>query len=143
MSKYTKEQIDSMTPEQLKRAIATDVMGLSIYHYDKDYEANCYFMLVDENFEVVSNDYFNPRNGECKTEEEAWKDCPDFLNDPVLALKVFEKFGFQGSIGYSGGDWFCDIMNGWDDNGAHYGISKDCKSIQEAIYTAALLAVME
>jgi hypothetical protein len=86
---YTKEQIEAMTPEQLKRAVATDVMGLHMYHYDKDHPDNCYYMLFN-GMDAVADDYDGWHTAERKTEEEAWADCPDYLNDISAAWKVIE-----------------------------------------------------
>ncbi|MFB6364497.1 hypothetical protein ACFCP7_10585 [Paenibacillus elgii] len=66
-------------------------MNWQIYHYDKDFEERCYFMLVDENFDAIAADYADPRNGERKTEAEAWDDCPDFSRDISAAWEVEAK----------------------------------------------------
>jgi hypothetical protein len=90
MIKYIKDQIEAMTPEQLKRAVATDVMGLSIYHYDKDVEERCYYMLWDENMNHMAK-FIGYHTDERKTEEEAWADCPDFINDFNATFSIIEK----------------------------------------------------
>lgn len=138
--KYSKEQIDSMTPEQLKRAIATDVMGLSIYHYDKDWEDNCYYVLWNEALEPVAK-YEGWNTGERKTEEEAWADCPDYLNDITAAFEVAEKFKLRGFLlnflegNSSEVGWHCTTEYKWHVRG--------CETPAEAIVKAALLAVMD
>ena len=60
-------KIDRMIAERL---------GYTIYHYDKGYETSCYYMLMDGE----SNGVVVGREGERKTEDEAWSDCPRFTN---------------------------------------------------------------
>jgi hypothetical protein len=71
-----------MTDSELNRALA-ELMGYTIYHYDKDYEENCYFMLMDTDFDPVE-----PDDGRRKTEERAWNDTPDYCTDPAASLEV-------------------------------------------------------
>ena len=68
--------------------IAEKVMGYSIYHYDKDHPDNCYYMLMDNEFNPVNAIY--PSNQK-KTEAEAWEDCPNFSTDIAAAFEVVEK----------------------------------------------------
>ncbi|QGQ97005.1 hypothetical protein EHS13_20000 [Paenibacillus psychroresistens] len=141
MSKYTREQIEAMTPEQLKRSVATDVMGLSVYHYDKDFEANCYYMLVDGIDPVAPFDGLT--TGERKTEEEAWSDCPDYLNDIAAAWKVIEEMQVKGfaTVLQRLGDYFApDDL--WECQFGHMPMAKD-ESAQVVICKAALLAVIQ
>lgn len=68
------------------------LLGYTVYHYDKDYAKNCYFMLMDAEFDPVVTSSF--RAGERKTEDEAWSDAPGFTYDerttPIL-LAAIEK----------------------------------------------------
>jgi hypothetical protein len=68
---------------------------------------------------------------------------PNYSTDIKAAWEVFEKFGFQGSVTYSGSYYYCEIMNGWNKTGAIYGKAENCNSAPEAICKAALIAVME
>ncbi|OKP91395.1 hypothetical protein [Paenibacillus sp. P32E] len=72
-------QVKEMTNPELNRALA-ELMGYSIYHYDKDVEENCYYMLVDP-----TGDY---QQLDRKTEAEAWADAPDYCTDPAASLEV-------------------------------------------------------
>jgi hypothetical protein len=141
MSKYTKEQIEAMTPEQLKRAVATDVMGLSIYHYDKDYEANCYYMLVDGLDPVARFDGLT--TGERKTEEEAWADCPDYLTDHS-ALWEMEEFVYAMSttMGLKYALQLLELLD-INTNRTLVNMAKLIRATPEQRCKAALLAVME
>lgn len=44
MSEHTQKQPHEMPDEELNIAVAK-AAGYWVYHYDKDYEANCYYML--------------------------------------------------------------------------------------------------
>jgi hypothetical protein len=78
---------------QIDRLIAEHVMGLRIYHYDKDIAERCYYMLVDENWDYAGDD-FGRHAGERETEAEAWeKDCPHYSTDISAAWRVVEKLG--------------------------------------------------
>jgi hypothetical protein len=81
--------------EQLKRQVGTEVMGYSIYHYDKDFAENCYYMLMDREYDPVSMRY---RENERPTEEAVWLDCPDFTSrlDAVRLMEdEIERRGLQ------------------------------------------------
>jgi hypothetical protein len=58
---------------ELDRLVAEKVMGWTLYHYDKDVAANCYYCLFDADGDAV---VFSPRPGvyvtEFKTAEEAY-----------------------------------------------------------------------
>lgn len=76
----------------LNRAIA-DMLGYSIYHYDKDVAENCYYMLMDPNWDRV---VYGLHAGERRTEEQAWADPPDFSGDIAYAWQVVEKMQADG-----------------------------------------------
>jgi len=87
----TREQILAMdTGREFDYLVGEKVMNYSIYHYDKDHPDGCYYMLVDENFEPVT-DEVGWSAGERKTEKEAWKDCPNYSTDIAAAFKVEER----------------------------------------------------
>lgn len=67
---------DDMTPRERDTALA-QALGYTIYHYDKDYRENCYYMLMDPNGDPV----IAGRSGERKTEAGAWDDAPNFTTD--------------------------------------------------------------
>ncbi|MBY3623788.1 hypothetical protein HGO21_30190 [Acinetobacter sp. CUI P1] len=73
------KEINSMTDQQLNRALA-ELMGYTVYHYDKDVPERCYYMLVDP-----TGDYSTI---ERPTEEIAWLDAPWFTGDPATSLEV-------------------------------------------------------
>ena len=78
---------------EIDRLVAEHVMGYSVYHYDKDYAKNCYYMLMDGEFSP-----FLVNEGERQTETEAWDDAPMFSQDIAAAWMVVEK---MRQIGYS------------------------------------------
>lgn len=80
---------------EMDRLIAEKVMGYTVYHYDKDHPNNCYYMLMDADFDPVlfTGNY---RDSEKKTEEEAWNDCPEFSTDILAAWEVVKKLGELG-----------------------------------------------
>lgn len=71
-----------MTDQQLNRALA-ELMGYTVYHYDKDVPERCYYMLVDP-----TGDYSTI---ERPTEAIAWLDEPWFTGDPAASLEVQVK----------------------------------------------------
>lgn len=91
-NELTKEKILAMeSGRELDALIAEKVMGWSIYHYDKDVPERCYYMLVDDKFEVVADDKpWSLRNGERKTEEEAWKDNRQWSSDISVAFEALK-----------------------------------------------------
>lgn len=84
----TREEIEQMPAgRELDRLIAEKVLGLSVYHYDKDHADNCYFMLMDTEGDPV---LFTGRHrdAERKTEAAAWGDCPAYSTDIAAAWEV-------------------------------------------------------
>jgi hypothetical protein len=62
--------------DRRERDIAlAQMLGYTVYHYDKAPAANCYYLLMEEDG--------NPavRSDERKTEAEAWDDAPFFTTD--------------------------------------------------------------
>lgn len=90
----TREKILSMpVGREMDKLIAIHVMGWQMYQYDKDIEENCYFMLVDDEFEPVAEwEGYSVKQGERKTEEEAWRDNRKFSTDISAAWEVCEIF---------------------------------------------------
>ena len=84
-----------MSPgHELDRFIAEKVMGMTVYHYDKDREDNCYFMLMDHTFDSV---VLNIRGAaERKTEAEAWADVPKYSESIAHAWVVVERMASKG-----------------------------------------------
>jgi hypothetical protein len=80
---------------EMDKLIAEQVMGISMYHYDKGHPDNCYFMLLDADGDPV---LFAPRfrDAERKTEAEAWQDCPCYSTDIAAAWQVVEKLTADG-----------------------------------------------
>jgi len=133
---YTREEIMNMDGQALNRAVAEQVMGYTIYHYDKDYEENCYFMLMNDEFDPVE-----PLDGRRKTEEEAWNDCPDFSGSISAAWEVVEKIGETWEVKvFNRNGWTCYISSSLDE-GYNYRETGDTAPL--AICRTALLATME
>jgi hypothetical protein len=70
--------------------------GYTVYHYDKDYPDQCYYMLMTPDFdpyifqdiarfgdEIRTRGY---RAAERKTEDEAWADAPELTLDWLVSL---------------------------------------------------------
>lgn len=87
-----REQIEQLPAgRELDALIALQVMGFTMYHYDKDVAEMCYFTLLDtEGDAVVFRAHY--RDGEHATEAQAWADCPAFSTDIAAAWRVFELF---------------------------------------------------
>lgn len=75
----------------LDRQVAL-ALGYTIYHYDKDYAKNCYYMLMTPNHEPAALGW---HDGERRTEAEAWMDCPRFSTDIQAAWIVVEAMRAQ------------------------------------------------
>lgn len=88
-----------MSERELYIALA-QALGWSVYHYDKDVESRCYYMLMDHEFDPVV--IFD---GERKTEEEAWDDAAFLLRfegmDTVLNRMI--ELGELPSLEYKSG----------------------------------------
>ncbi|OMD66030.1 hypothetical protein BSK62_13260 [Paenibacillus odorifer] len=87
-------QVKDKTDQQLNRALA-ELMGYTVYHYDKDVAERCYFELTapDGYPEIVFG-------GERITELEAWADVPNYCNDPAASLEVQAKAIEVDGVGY-------------------------------------------
>lgn len=72
---------------QIDMAIAKH-RGWWVYHYNKDYEANCYYLLVDKEFDAVA---FDKDMGHRKTLEEALKDVPQITWSTGYAIDLLEE----------------------------------------------------
>lgn len=88
MDRVKMEKILNMPIKEANLLIAKEIFGYHVYHYDKDYKDNCYYILVDLNMNQVAP-YWNGRKAQRKTEEEAWNDCPDFFKDMNNAWEVY------------------------------------------------------
>lgn len=82
---------------EINRRIA-EKLGYTIYHYDKDMPAHCYYMLMDPEGNAVafktnsvSDENTSLRIGERKTEAAAWEDCPDWAGDPRYAVELLDN----------------------------------------------------
>lgn len=89
----TREEIAALAGRDLDRAVGVRVLGYTIYHYDKDYAANCYYCLMDANFTRVNPGHWE---GQRKTEAQAWEDCPPFSRDIATAWALAEALREQG-----------------------------------------------
>lgn len=124
-----------MDNRELDKRIA-EMLGYTIYHYDKDIEENCYFMLWNPNggFSDI------PR----QTEIGAWDDCPKFTEDISSAFEVFEKVlkGFTtGGISENKGGYACWFMNSYGDDTPDHVIDAEEDTAPLAICKAALLSL--
>lgn len=96
MDTLTKEQIEAMPAgRDMDKLIALQVMGYTMYHYDKDVAEMCYYMLLDAEGDAVVF-RANYREGEHATEEKAWADCPAFSADIAAAWQVVDKLRADG-----------------------------------------------
>lgn len=137
-NEMTRDEILAMKPgKELNKMVGEKVMEYLIYHYDKDVPDNCYYMLMDEHFDLVAG-YEGIHIGERKTEELAWDDCPKFSEDISAAWEVVEKMkekyavavvSFKSAV-------LCKIQAPESDS-----FDADCKTEPEAICKAALLAM--
>lgn len=67
-------------------------LGYYIYHFDKDYEENCFYQL----WQPVGTAVGLYPNNEHKTEAEAWQDAPRWDQDLDLALQLVQQVpGFR------------------------------------------------
>lgn len=115
-----------MTDDELNRLVAERVMGWSIYHYDKDYASNCYYMLTDADGDPVAP-FAGLHTGERKTEAEAWADVPAYCTNPaawgaLLDWLAGENRGPVLMANFPGvTDWRAEV---WaeDDNNRHEAI---------------------
>ncbi len=127
-----------MTDNEINRLVAERVMGWSIYHYDKDIAANCYYILVDTELNPVAA-FDGWHTGERKTEAEAWADAPAYCTDPAAwagLLVWLKEQGNKPQLIYDGHDWWASLFarDGW----ARKGIDAD--SPGRALALAALRA---
>lgn len=79
---------------EMDALVGREVMGFAVYRYDKDRAENCYFMLMDADFNPV----VPGRAGERKTEQDAWGDCPAYSTDIAAAWQVVEKLSEQHGV---------------------------------------------
>jgi len=143
----TRDEILAMKPgRELTKLVAIHVMKYQIYHYDKDRKENCYYMLVDEEGNAVT-DEIGLHAGERKTEEEAWDDCPKFSEDITAAWEAEAKIAELGLA-----DGYCNELFRicWTDRGGkndHAGIVASLwylvHATSEQRCKAALLAKLE
>lgn len=84
---------------EMDRIIGEKLFGYWVYHYDKDFAENCYCCLMDGSGDAVVDGL---HDGERKTEEEAWGDCPEFSAEIAAAWEVVKKLKEKGwSFRYS------------------------------------------
>lgn len=85
--------------QAVNKAIA-ELCGYYMYHYDKDFEKNCYYMLSVPNDcfwaghdqERFRHEWGQWHAGERKTEQEAWLDAPDYYHSTDAVFPVgYEK----------------------------------------------------
>ena len=83
-------RIDEMPAgREMDKAIGQHIFKYWVDHYDKDYAENCYYCLMDGSGDAVIPGL---HEGERRTEEEAWADCPEFSTDIAAAWEVLNKF---------------------------------------------------
>ena len=131
---------------RIDRLVAEHVMGLRIYHYDKDHADSCYYMLVDENCDYAGDD-FGRHAGERDSEADAWeKDCPYYSSEISAAWEVVEKLtdGHRRAVEVGNGHsswWWCNVSRPEPDSHGctHYDLTK-ADTAPLAICLAALKA---
>ena len=83
-------RIDEMPAgREMDKAIGQHIFKYWVDHYDKDCAENCYYCLMDGSGDAVIPGL---HEGERRTEEEAWADCPEFSTDIAAAWEVLNKF---------------------------------------------------
>lgn len=135
---------EQLTGRELDAEVAVKVMGWSMYHYDKDYADNCYWMLMDGDCNPVAEIKRTPAGfdtGERKTEAEAWADCPAFSTDIAAAWQVMERMVSRGwwplvQLDDHAEKWICQFQDQYGE-----GFSDEAKTAPEAICRAALAAI--
>lgn len=143
----SREQILAMEPgRELDKLVAIHVMGYSMYHYDKDVEENCYYMLVDDELDPVAEwESYNIRQGERKSEEEAWRDCPKYSESISSAWEVVGKMRKTHWVDISGG-LKLELVSPYTCQIGTYGVPgslyAEGDTAPEAICKASLLAVI-
>jgi hypothetical protein len=101
----TRDEIMQLTAEELRMEIAK-AKGWQIYHYDKDIAENCYYLLVDSDFDAVNP--FNYR----KTEAECWeKDLPGWPANIADAWELVEEMGKLENVTIQNVEdyWRCEV----------------------------------
>ena len=66
-----------------------------------------------------------------------------YSRDMNAAMRVFTHFGWQGSIVFSGSEWYCEIMWGFDKSGSGSYVKAEGYTAAEAICKTGLLAQAE
>lgn len=86
-------EIAALTGRDLDRAVGERLCGYTVYRYDKDYEANCYYCLMNADFTRVHHNHWEAQR---KTEAQAWEDCPPFSGEIASAWALAEHLREQG-----------------------------------------------
>lgn len=122
----------------LDREIGEKIFGYFMYHYNKDYERNCYYALLDQELTCVG-EVTEKGLPHRKTEEEAWGDLPFFSGYIEQAWRVVDEVtdtGFGFGLWCSGDVWVANFEQGVD---CEY--EAEGESAAEAICRAALKVV--
>lgn len=104
--------------KQFNRFIG-EQLGFYVYHYDKDVEPNCYYMLwtpdsanwVGHDGRYAHEHLREPLGwhvGERKTEAEAWDDMPNWTGNDRTALTLSDEPDFI--LGRSVHGWFASFF---------------------------------
>lgn len=80
----------SLEGRALDRSVGEQVFGFQIYHYDKGYPSECYWQLMDDEFDPVILPRKSIHDGQRATEAEAWDDCPKFSTEWEATIRVIE-----------------------------------------------------
>jgi hypothetical protein len=123
---------------ELDREIGEKIFGYWMYHYDKDYEANCYWALLDPELTCVA-DFDYGKLPHRHTQEEAWQDMPYFSRDIEAAWNVVNEIidvGFGFGIWSVGDMWVANF-----EQGIRQEYEADGESPAEAICQAAMKVV--
>lgn len=103
VAKLNLETLQSMSDSELNELSAVKVMGYTMYHYNKDIEENCYYLLMN------GLDAVNPLSHGYNTEEEAWRDWnpTSDMNDAMeLETKIINERA-NGRLIYI---WYIDLL---------------------------------
>ncbi|NTW72886.1 MAG: hypothetical protein HGA49_11690 [Eubacteriaceae bacterium] len=127
MKNLTREKILAMEPGKEMDALITEKVFKKCPHRT----IRSYYCQSDSGQECMDcgEDLFGNR-------------CPQYSTNIATAFELFTKWGYQGSICFSGNEWHCEIMYGFDPAGYGVYVKAEGTSAPEAICKAALLSVL-
>ena len=135
----SKDEILALQPgRELDAIVAEKVMGFSRKKSPRDIngEFDGLDILVPTGIDHSKFNY--PPKGEIALTYFV----PTYSMELTQAWKVFCKFGYQAEVKYSGTDWYCNIMWGFNERGVGRWYCAEGRTAPEAICKAAILAIL-